>query len=79
MKPAKIKLVPGWRKCWRWLSVQIPLLNLAFVTVWAQLPPELKSEIPQKWMWFITAALIIIGVLGRMIDQGTKNADDATR
>lgn len=75
----KLKLVPDWRKALGWLSVQIPLLNVAFISVWAQLPPKFQDALPAQYVLVIAVALIFVGVLGRMIDQGGVNADGSPK
>lgn len=75
----KLKLVPNWRKALGWLSVQVPLLNVTFISVWAQLPPKFQDALPAQYVLVIAVALIFVGVLGRMIDQGGSNVDSTTK
>lgn len=72
MKLKKPKPVSDWRQCWRWLSVQFPALNLAFLGTWTALPPKFQEVLPMQWVLGIAAALIVVGVLGRLLDQGAK-------
>jgi hypothetical protein len=66
MKPA---LVDDAKDCWRWLSVQIPALNLAFLATWAMLPAKFQDALPAHWVVAIAAGLLVLGVLGRLIKQ----------
>lgn len=65
----KIRLVEDWRHWWRWNSTKIFLALGALPTIWAELPPEWKAEIPSSWMRAAAAALMIIGILSRMTLQ----------
>ena len=64
-----MKLVGNWRKAWRWLSIQFPALNLTFLATWGALPTKFQDVIPTPLVMGISAALIVMGVVGRMIDQ----------
>lgn len=65
----KPTLVREWKKCWKWLSVQIPVLNLAFLGTWAVLPAKFQDALTMPWVASIAVALIVLGVVGRLIDQ----------
>lgn len=70
-----MQLVPNWRKAWRMLSVQIPAVNVAFLSTWAMLPPKFQDVLPTPWVIGITVGLLVFGVIGRLIDQPkTKEA-----
>lgn len=62
-------LVDDARNCWRWLSVQIPALNMAFLGTWAMLPDKFQDALPAKYVLIISVALIAMGVGGRLIKQ----------
>lgn len=64
-----MRLVENWRKAWRWLSVQFPALNLAFLGTWSVLPAKFQDALPMPWVIGIAVVLIVLGVVGRMIDQ----------
>ena len=68
----KIKLVPDWKRSLRWFSVQVPAVNTAFLLTWAQLPVKFQDAFPITWVIAIAVALIVIGVVGRLIDQTPK-------
>lgn len=65
----KIKPVAGWLSAWRWFSVQVPAVNLAFLGAWGALPARFQDAIPLPWVIGIAAALIVLGVVGRLVDQ----------
>ena len=70
----KIKPIEGWRRAWRWFSVQIPALNLAMLSTWAALPARFQDALPLPWVVVIAAVLIVAGVVGRLVDQTPKAA-----
>ena len=69
MKINPPKLIPNWRKAWRMLSVQIPALNAALLATWASLPDRFQDAYPVPWLMGTVLALIVMGVVGRLIDQ----------
>jgi hypothetical protein len=66
-----MKLVPNARKAWRWFSVQCMALAGAVQATWISLPPDLQQRIPDDWVSGGTVALAVLGILGRVVDQGT--------
>ncbi|MFA7291827.1 MAG: hypothetical protein WC023_06220 [Rhodocyclaceae bacterium] len=68
----KPRLVPEWRRALRWFSVNIPALNLAFLGTWSVLPEKFQDALPMPWVVGIAAALIVLGVVGRLIEQPPK-------
>ena len=65
----RINLVDDWRRSWRWLSVQVPAVNTAFLATWALLPEKFQDALPLPVVLGIAIALIVIGVAGRLVDQ----------
>jgi hypothetical protein len=67
----KLKFVPNAASAPRWISMRI----LAFVAVlqvtWEALPPDALALIPADWRGYITLALVLAAMLGRLVDQGT--------
>ena len=70
----KLKPVPDWRQAWRWLSIQFPVINTAFLATWALLPAKFQDSLPLPWVLGIAIALLVLGVAGRLIDQTPKDA-----
>ena len=62
-------LIPNWNKSWKFFSVNIPALNVAFLGTWSVLPAKFQDSLPMPWVMGIAAALIVLGVVGRLIDQ----------
>lgn len=65
----RIAPVENWRKSWRWLSVQIPAVNSAFLATWSLLPAKFQDAMPPVAVIGISVALIVLGVAGRLLDQ----------
>ena len=68
----KPRVVSDWRRAWKWLSIQIPALNLAFLATWSVLPQKFQDALSTTWVMGIAAGLIVLGVAGRLIDQKPK-------
>jgi hypothetical protein len=66
MKP---KLVPDWRQAWRWFSVQSMALAGAVQATWVMIPEDMREAVPGAWVAGITAGILVLGVIGRLIDQ----------
>lgn len=64
-----MKLVPDWRSAWKWLSVQVPAINTAFLTTWALLPPKFQDALPLPAVLAIAISLLLTGMAGRLLDQ----------
>lgn len=64
-----MKLVSEWRKAWRMFSVQAMLVASAIQGAWEFIPPDLKDQIPAGWVHWITVALLVFGIAGRLIEQ----------
>jgi protein-S-isoprenylcysteine O-methyltransferase Ste14 len=64
-----MKLVPNWRKARKWLSIQIPAVNIAFLGTWAVLPPKFQDALPVWAVVAIAVALLALGMVGRLIQQ----------
>ena len=67
-----IKLVEDWRQAWRWFSVQAMGVATAFLAVWAVFPDDLKAVLPAGWTKAIAIAVLLIGLVGRLVQQPKK-------
>ncbi|HHT0548921.1 TPA: hypothetical protein ACTW9E_001501 [Klebsiella michiganensis] len=65
----KLRLVEDWRHWWRWNSTKVIVALGALPTIWFELPPEWKTEIPSSWMRIGAIVLMVVGVLSRMTLQ----------
>jgi hypothetical protein len=66
-----MKLVSNWRAAGRWMSMRLMALAAAAQVAWETLPAEALAIIPVDWRGYITLALVIAAMIGRLIDQGT--------
>jgi len=64
-----MKLIENWKGAFRWFSVQFPALNLAFLGTWSALPSKFQDALPMPVVMGIAAVLIVLGVIGRLVDQ----------
>ena len=67
-----LKIVENWKSAWRWISVWCMSLSAAIMSSWDMLPPEWKAALPSQSMGKYVVPLLIIGIVGRFIDQTTK-------
>lgn len=65
----KPKLVRNASSAWRWFSMQASSVNAAFLVVWAALPPKFQDSLPVPWVIGIAVTLLVLGMIGRMVDQ----------
>jgi hypothetical protein len=71
----KLKLVDNWRQGWKWVSVWCMALSGAVLTSWQTLPDDWKAMLPQAFLQRYIGPLLLIGIIGRFIDQ-TKKAEE---
>jgi hypothetical protein len=69
MKPVK-----NWRQAWRWLSVQAMALQGAVAGAWLVVPDDMRAAVPSEWLAACAVVLTVLGVAGRLIDQGGSDA-----
>ena len=67
-----MNLVANWREAWKWFSVHAFALIIALPIIWATLPAEIKAYMPESWEPWVFVTIAIAGVIGRVIDQGSK-------
>lgn len=65
-----MKMVSNWRQCWRWHSTQIMTAAAMFPLIWETLPTDVKAFIPDSWMPWVVAVMLVGGIIGRLRDQG---------
>ena len=66
----KIKLVRNARRAWRWFSVQAMAAAGFAPAAWLAVPPDMRAAVPSEWLAAAGVALAVIGIVGRLIDQG---------
>ncbi len=66
MKP---RLVKDWRDWWRWHSTKALVALGLLPTIWFELPPEWKAEIPSSWLKVAALLVAVAGMYSRMTLQ----------
>ncbi len=72
-------LIPNWRKAWRMISVQAMAAGAAVQAAWAALGDDMKSALGPdalKYVAYLTIALLLIGMGGRVIKQKKVTKDE---
>lgn len=64
-----MKLVDEAKHAWRMLSVQAMTAALALQGAWASAPDDMKASIPHQYVAYATGALLVLGMLGRLVKQ----------
>lgn len=70
----KIKLVDDWKSCYKWLSVNCMILTGTIQTTWMTISDDMKQYVPHGLITGLTIGLLILGVIGRLIQQDKKDA-----
>ena len=65
----KPRLIDNARSAWRMLSVQAMTLATAVQSAWLAVPPELQARLSPELVHGITIALLIAGIIGRLVKQ----------
>lgn len=70
-----MRLIDNWKDAKCWFSVHAMLWSSVIQIVWSQVPEDMKTSLPSKYVSYITSAMLILGILGRVINQEkTTNA-----
>ncbi|MDE1998038.1 MAG: hypothetical protein KGI52_03810 [Burkholderiales bacterium] len=72
-----MKLIDEWHQAWKFLSVQANVLGGAMASAYATFYPQLKETISPSMMGYITGAVFALGIIGRVISQQPKPADES--
>ena len=64
-----MKLVPDAKQSWKWYSQRMMAIAALLPFVWEQMPPDLKQAVPDSVMPYVVAAILVTGMIGRVIDQ----------
>ena len=85
----KLKLIPNWRDAWKMWSIRLAALGTALMTlvigfpdaalsVWAILPAEFKTFIPEGMMQYVGLAIFALSIAARLIKQPALHAPEKT-
>ena len=64
-----MRLIPDWRKCWRYYSTQALVALAALPLVWASIPVEVQMMVPDAWRPWLLSAMALAGIAGRLVKQ----------
>lgn len=64
-----MKLIEEWKECWKWFSVQANVIGGSISVGYAAMYEQLKDTIPAPYMAGITAAVFVLGIVGRLANQ----------
>lgn len=62
-------LVENVKMAWRWVSVQCFALIALLPVVWVALPPEGQALVPEQYRPWVTSAVALAGLVGRLVAQ----------
>lgn len=65
----RFELVHDWRSCRKWVSLHCMTLAASIQGTWLYIPEDLRQSIPSKLVTGVTILLMIVGVIGRFINQ----------
>jgi hypothetical protein len=71
-----MKLVPNWRRAWRWFSVQAMAVSGAAGGAWLVVPDDMRAAIPSEWLAAAGFLLAVLGLIGRLVPQGENDGAD---
>lgn len=69
MNIKKPDLVENASSAWKWFSMNIPAVNVAFLSTWVTLPEKFQNALPVPVVLGIAIALIVAGMVGRLVKQ----------
>lgn len=69
-----MKLVKNARNAWTWFSVQADVLAIAGASAWLAVPDDMRAAVPAKWLAVGAIVLAVLGIIGRLVDQGGDDA-----
>jgi hypothetical protein len=68
-----MRLIDNWRVAGKFLSVQANAIGASLATGYLTLYDKLKENFPPKYMFTITVAVFVLGIIGRLIQQDDKS------
>jgi len=62
-------LIPNIKQAWKMFSIQAQALNAALLVSWQSLPMSFQTVLPVQYLLIIAVTLLVLGVVGRVIQQ----------
>lgn len=63
------KLIPEWRRSWRFFSVQADMLAVIVSGSWLAVPGDMRAAVPSEWLAIAAISLAVLGIMGRLVKQ----------
>lgn len=60
----------------RAFSVQAMAIAAAIQGVWPTIPDDLKATLPHNLVHIVSIVLLVAGIVGRLVDQGSITKDN---
>lgn len=70
-----MRLIPEWKKSWKFFSQWCFTAASALTLSWASLG-TLQASIPPQYVTLIAGAITVLGFFGRLIDQSKPEPTD---
>lgn len=67
----KLKLVENWKEGWKWISTNSMVLVITILSSWGAMPEAFQQAVPLPVLMWVAVAVLVLGVIGRFVDQGT--------
>jgi hypothetical protein len=64
-----MKFIDEAKHWWRMFCMQCMAAAIGVQATWTQLPDNLKSLVPGQWVTYGTIAILVLGMVGRLVDQ----------
>lgn len=69
-----MNLIQDWKQAWKWASMNCMVGATALQGAWMYVPDDLKADLPHNLVHWLTILLLVLGVGGRLVKQGGKDA-----
>lgn len=64
-----MKPIDEWKQAWRFFSVQANAIGIALTSTYGVMFDQLKKTFPPEYMFGLTCAVFVIGIIGRLTSQ----------
>lgn len=71
-----MRLIENWHRMHRAFSVQAMAIAAAIQATWPSIPDDLKATLPHNLVHFVSIVLLVAGIVGRLVDQGSITKDN---
>ena len=69
---SRLEFVDDAKQAWRWVSMWCMTIAGAIQASWLFIPEDMKASIPPNIVQGVTLALLVFGVVGRLVKQEPK-------